>query len=79
MVKKIDLERLTLISNEIETLVKETGIDFIDACITYCTKHNIEIEMLGEILKKNQRIKNLIQEEAENLNFMKKENRVEFE
>ena len=76
--KKIDLDKLFLIGSEIEDMVEKQNLDYIDACIAYCEEHNIEIEYIGELLKKNQNIKSKIQREAEELNYIKKVNRIKF-
>lgn len=76
--KKIDLDKLFLIGSEIEEMVDKQNIDYIDACITYCELNNIEIEYVGELMKKNQNIKSKIQREAEELNYLKKINRIKF-
>lgn len=79
MIKKLELERLAIIGNEIEDMVEEMNITFMEACILYCEKNDLEIESLGDILKKNQSIKSKIRYEAENLNFIKRENKLIFE
>jgi hypothetical protein len=69
-------EKILKITNDIEEIVYMLDIDYIDACIMYCELHNIEIEYIGEILKKNQALKSKLQFEAEQLNFIKKSNRL---
>lgn len=76
--KKINLEQLLLIGSEIEKIVEEANTDYMDACIEYCKTHDVEIEAIGEIIKKNPKIKAKIQEEAESLNFLEKSSRLEF-
>lgn len=76
---KIDLDKLFLIGNEIDEMVERDNIDYIDACITYCEQNEIEIEYIGDILKKNQNIKSKILKEAERLNYVKKINRVKID
>ncbi len=69
-------EKILKITNDIEEIVYMLDIDYIDACIMYCEQHDIEIEYIGEILKKNQVLKSKLQFEAEQLNFIKKSNRL---
>lgn len=76
--KKIDLDKLFLVGSEIEEMVEKRNLDYMDACITYCQENNIEIEYIGELIKKNQNIKSKIQREAEELNYIKKINRIKF-
>lgn len=60
----------------IDTLVKEKNIEYIDAVIHYCDKHNIELETAGAIIKKSAIMKNKVQLEAETLNFLPKSSRL---
>jgi hypothetical protein len=73
--KKIDLENLMLIASEIEAIVDDKEVNYIDACIMYCEERELEIEYIGDIIKKNQRIRAKVQREAEDLNFIKKQKR----
>lgn len=74
------IENLINISQKIEDMVKSYGIDYIDACLLYCEKNDVEIEQLADILKKNQSIKSKLQSEAETLNFIKRTNKtIQFE
>jgi len=76
---KLDIEKLMIVGNEIEDMVEEMGIDVIDACILYCEQNGMEIESLGEIVKKNQSLRAKVQREAEALNFIKPEPKLELE
>jgi hypothetical protein len=69
---KLVMENILQVSTRIESLVQEHSMTYIDACVFYCEKTGLEIEYVGEILEKNQLLKNKIQEEAEQLNFIKK-------
>jgi len=62
--------------SNIEKLVKDNRIEYLDAIIHYCNVHNYEIEAIASILKKNNIIKMKLQYEAENLNFLKKSSRL---
>jgi len=70
---RIKIETLTKVGDEIQQLVSELKIDFIEAAIIYAEKNNMEIETLGEVLKKHQTVSQNIQKEAEKLNFLQKE------
>jgi hypothetical protein len=50
----------------------------MDACLHYCEIHELEIEYLGELIRKNSRVKSRIEIEAEKLNFLPKTNRLDF-
>ena len=57
---------------EIENLVVDKNIEYIEAIVYYCEKHNIEVETVATIIKQNQVIKSKVQLEAENLNMVKR-------
>lgn len=57
---------------EIETIVKDKNIEYIEAIILYCEKNNLEVETVATIIKQNQVIKSKVQLEAENLNMVKR-------
>jgi hypothetical protein len=61
---------------EIENLVRDKNIEYIDAIVHYCEKSGLEIEFLAGIIKKDPVMKSKLQFEAENLNFMKKSARL---
>jgi hypothetical protein len=47
-------------------------MEYIDAVIYWCEKNNIEVEYVASYIKKDAAFKMKIQEEAENLNILKK-------
>lgn len=57
---------------EIENIVWDKDIDYIEAIILYCEKYNLEVETVATIIKQNQVIKSKVQYEAENLNMVKR-------
>jgi hypothetical protein len=61
---------------EIENLVQDKNIQYIDAIVHYSEKSGLEIEFLASIIKKDPVMKSKLQFEAENLNFMKKNARL---
>ena len=60
----------TKFSTMIEEMVIEKNVTYMDACLEYCKNNNIEPESLGRLV--NKALKQKIQVEAENLNFLKK-------
>ena len=54
----------------IESIVQKTRMTYIDAVLHYCEENNVEPESLGRLVNKS--LKQKIQVEAENLNFLKK-------
>lgn len=69
-------QHLVEVSEKIETLVKQNQIDYIDACILYCEQNNLEVEYVGEIIQKNHQLRAKIQQEAEDLHYLKKSARL---
>lgn len=61
---------------EIEKLVRENEIEYMDAVILWCERNNLEVEFAAEMIRRNTALKAKIQIEAENLNFMKKSARL---
>jgi Phage late-transcription coactivator len=57
---------------EIETLVKEKRLTFFDAVIHYCESHNIEVETVASLVKQHAPLKAKIQNEAEQLNLVRR-------
>ena len=56
-------------NQEIEKLVKETGETYIDAVVHYAEKNEVEIETVSKML--NKVIRQKIESEASDLNFLK--------
>lgn len=57
---------------EIETLVVELKVDYIDAVVHYCEKNGIEVETAAAIIKSNAKFKAMLQNEGEALNLLPK-------
>ena len=60
----------TKFSTLIEEMVQEKHLSYMDACLEYCKDNNVEPESLGRLV--NKALKQKIQVEAENLNFLQK-------
>ena len=67
MFKKDDILTFSL---EIEKLVKNTKMSYIDAVISYCDKSGLELETASKLV--NGTLKSKLQIEAENLHFLEK-------
>jgi hypothetical protein len=61
---------------EIEDLCISKNIEYIDAVVCWCEKHNFEIEYAADLIKTHPVLKSKIQTEAENLNFIKRVKRL---
>lgn len=76
MTLNFDYFNINKLTDDIETMVKDKSMSYIDACIMYSEENSLEIEVLAEILQNNQKILSIIQQEAEDLNFLKKTQRL---
>jgi hypothetical protein len=61
---------------QIDQIVHERNISYMDAVILWCEQNNLEVEFAGDLIRRNAVLKAKIQIEAENLNFMKKTSRL---
>lgn len=57
---------------EIEQIVTDKRIDYIDAVIIYCDRTGMEIETAAELIKKNAKIKAKLKTDAENVGYLPK-------
>jgi len=65
---RINSERII---NEIEAHIK-AGVPYIDAVVDYATRNELEIEVVGEVIRKSPLLKAKIYREAEDLNMVEK-------
>ena len=63
----------TKFSMEIETIVAEEKINYIDAICQYCEMNDIEVDSISKLISKP--LKERLKYDAINLNFMKKTSR----
>jgi hypothetical protein len=64
------------INYEIEKLVTNFNLSYIDAILCYCEKNGFDEEYIGSIIMKNQALMEKIALEAEGLNFLEKQDRL---
>ena len=57
---------------EVERMVIEDELTYMDAIINWCEQRNIEIESMSSVIANNSVIKAKLQHEAENLHFLPK-------
>lgn len=62
---------------EIEDIVWELDVNYIDAIIEWCVRNKTEVESIGDMIRKTVLLKAKVQSDAEDLNFMPKTARVE--
>jgi len=60
-------------AQDIENLVKECKINYIDAIVTYCEENSIEIDNISKLVSKP--LKEKLKNDATELNFLKKTTR----
>jgi hypothetical protein len=60
-------------SQEIESIVKISKINYIDAIVHYCEENNIEVETISKLVSKP--LKEKLKNDAIQLNFLKKTTR----
>lgn len=61
---------------ELESLVRDHNLSYIDAIIHFCEQNDIEVETAASMVKSNQRIKSFLLAEGEDLNFIAKSPRL---
>jgi len=60
-------------AQDIENIVKESKINYIDAIVTYCEENSIEIDTISKLVSKP--LKEKLKNDAIELNFLKKTTR----
>ena len=60
-------------AQEIESIVKNSKMNYIDAIVTYCEENSIEIENVSKLISKP--LKEKLKHDATELNFLKKTTR----
>lgn len=59
-------------ANDIEFLISERKMDYIDAVIHWCESNEIEVDYAALLVKSNAVLLSKIQAEAESLNILKR-------
>jgi hypothetical protein len=57
---------------EIEKLVREKGLNYLDALMHYVELHSVDPELVASIVKKNPNLKGKLQEDCMKLNLVEK-------
>ncbi len=68
----LNLKTPEKIHHEIANMLSN-GVSHIEALVLYSEKHNMEIEVLADIVKKSEILKEKVRSEARQLNLMKKD------
>ena len=61
-----------MLLTKIEKFCKTSKLNYIEGITSYCEKHNVEIEIVAELIKKDPVFTAKMRNEAESLNFVKK-------
>lgn len=61
---------------EIEKMVKESGLSYIDSIIEWCERRAIDPEHIASMVSSNMILKQKLQSEAENLHILPKSKRI---
>ena len=56
---------------EVEKIVKEKRMNYLDACLDYARTANVEIETIASLIKGSQTLKSKIQTDAEAIRMLK--------
>lgn len=57
---------------EVNRMVEEGNVDYIDAVVHFCEKYDLEIETAAAMIKSDPKIKSRMQAEFEILNYLPK-------
>ena len=72
MIQDLNFVSIVEFTKEIEKLVLEKKMEYIDAVMQFCDKNGVDIETAASLIKSNAKLKASIQVEAENLNYLPK-------
>jgi hypothetical protein len=72
MIQDLNFLSIVEFTKEIEKLVVEKRMEYIDAVMYFCEKNGVDIETAASLIKSNAKLKASIQVEAENLNYLPK-------
>ena len=66
------LETVSTFSEEVRKIQLEKNIEYIDAVVLWCELKGIEVELAADLIQQDAAMLSHIQEEAENLHYLKK-------
>jgi uncharacterized protein YeaC (DUF1315 family) len=59
-------------SVEVEVIIQEKRVNYIDAVVMWCEKNNVEVEYAADVIKKDAVMHSKIRADAESLNILKR-------
>ena len=68
---ELEIKTPTQFVHEVEKIVKEKNISYLDACMHYAQKANVEIEIIASLIKGSQLLKSKVQFDAEQFRLVK--------
>jgi hypothetical protein len=66
------IEKMAGFADEIRALCNEKQMEYIDAVVHWCNSRDIEVELAASLVMADAALLSNIEEEAENLNYLKK-------
>jgi hypothetical protein len=72
MIEDLNFVSIVEFTKEIEKLVIDKKMEYIDAVMYFCERNSVDIETAASLIKSNAKLKASIQLEAENLNYFPK-------
>lgn len=66
------LNKIRNFNAEVETILKEKKVNYIDAVVMWCEANNIEVEYAADLIKKDMVMFSKIKADAEDLNILKR-------
>jgi hypothetical protein len=76
MIEDISFLSIVEFTKEIEKLVVDKKMEYIDAVIYFCERNGVDVETAASLIRSNAKLKASIQVEAENLNYLPKTKRL---
>lgn len=71
-----DTENVTDFIREIHKICRHDKVDYIDAVVHFCEENNLDPEIIAQKVKQIPLLQSRIQEEAEEMNYIDKTNRL---
>lgn len=72
MINDLSFVSIVEFTKEIENLVYQKDMQYIDAVIYFCEQKGLDVETAASLIKNNSKLKASIQLEAETLNYLPK-------
>lgn len=67
------------VGEEILEIAESMELNYIEACIVYADKHDIEYEAVAEVVKRHQILKNKLETDAKKLHYIQNDSATSFQ